>query len=672
MSVGNGSQGKSAWHSFEWWQSRLAREFFGEDRSGIPVLFFIDEAELLTLHDQEQVPELRIAVSSVLAWHGNPYEPVSARCRAWKRGTRQDPPPCLPLLAATVLAAANMRRTELGPGAPAYYARLAEVLQPPWGNRAQHKHQLQQHYDTVVELWVCLDQWLREKTGARGLSTIKKNPTYTKIGYAQSQALVRASDHAALTSFFRSADLSPGQPVDGATLLRDLAVWSTRHPQGLSQGLRRALVSDSERPLLEPLLVALLESWDDATTQGSIDGLRRVPLRVVVEDGWAGWEIRWHAETVPGVEADVLQHPNGELNLASGAEDQAYVLSGAVPEVADALQCGFTARGQKTAVRVESGRKLMALREEPVAGGWVETDVLAVSEPYVFLFTPSGQRQLQALLADAGLRWYRPEDVPLPGWQITPALEFKDAPALAEALARSGIQNVRHTTANLLSLRNGLRVRPEWRQRSHFLLGGEPDLMVPKELRKPGLVTLDGDRLDVPAEGLVELRGRGLRPGRHVLAADGTELTFYLERLIAPQSDRATAPTPAEPAAAVVVPLAGDSRFLTAQGRYLAILHAQEPAWWRERAPDLCGGGTVRVPIPPTAVWLVTIPASGTPSVKLLRREEPDISSLSRPAKEFWSKIVLLDQAGTSHATLWRRYREAVLSQFPRGRFGRV
>lgn len=672
MSVEHRFQGKSEWQSFEWWQSRLAREFFGEDRSSTPVLFFIDETELLTLHDQDEVEELRIAVSSVLAWHGNPYEPVSERCRAWKRGAREDPPPCLPLLAVTVLAAANMRRIEPGPGAPAYYARLAEALQPSWGSGTQHRHRLQRYYDDIVELWGCLDHWLREQGGTHGLSTIKKNPTYTKIGYAQSQALVRASDHAALRQFFRSAGLSPGQPMDGARLLRDFTVWSSSHPQGLSQGLRRALASDAERPLLEPLLVALLEGWDDTTTQDSVDGLRQVPLRVVLEDGWAGREVRWHADALPGVERDVLRHPVGELRITSGTEGQAYLLSGVIPEVSDALRSGFTARGQKTAVHVESGRSLLALREDPVAGGWAETDVLTISEPYVFLFTPSGQRQLQTFLADAGLRWYLPEDAPLPGWQITPELDFKDESALAGALARSGIQIVRYTAARRLSLRNGLRIRPEWRQRSHFLLEGEPDVMVPEQFRRPGLVTLDGDRLDVPAEGLVALRGRCLAPGRHVLAAGGAELTFYLERVIAPQPGNPAAPTPAEPAGTVVVPLAGDARFLTAQGRYLTIPRPQEPAWWRERAPGLCGGGTTRVPIPPTAVWLVTIPPYGAPSVTLLRHEEPDIGSLSRRAKEFWSQIMLLDQAGMPHAALWRRYREAVLSQSPHGRFGSV
>jgi hypothetical protein len=58
--------------------------------------------------------------------------------------------------------------------------------------------------------------------------------------------------------------------------------------------------------------------------------------------------------------------------------------------------------------------------------------------------------------------------------------------------------------------------------------------------------------------------------------------------------------------------------------------------------------------------------------VTLLRHEEPEIGVLSRAAKEFWGQIMLVDLAGSPHATLWRRYREAVFSRSPQGRFGRA
>ncbi|WP_030301074.1 hypothetical protein [Streptomyces katrae] len=661
----------SYWAGFEWWQDRLASAFFGEDRRDTPVLFFIDQTELKTLQGGEAVEELGPAVSSVLAWHENPYTPVADQCLRWRRGRQEGPPPCLPLLAAAVLAAANMKRSERGPGAPAYYARLAEVLRPSWGGD-RHRGRLESHYSAVVDQWGYLDEWLRAQAGARGLSTIRENATYRKIGYAQSQALVRASDHAALIRFFQASGLSPGQPVPGARLLEKLKGWSVADPRGLSPRLLEALRSQSESHLLEPLLASLLEGWDGTTAQDRIDGgLLRVPLRVVLEEDFTGWEVRWHAEAVPGVDRDSLRHPGGTLELASGDGDRAYTLSGVVPGVAQALRAGLTARGAKSAVRIVSGRDVLALREDPVAGGWTETDVLTVFEPYVFLFTPSGESKVRRLLTDTGHRWYRPGTVPIPGWQASPELQFSDETALTDALSRSGLQNIRHVPGRRLSLRNGLRVHQEWHHRSLFLHGGEPDAAVSQEFREPGLVTLDGQQLAVPDDGLVVLRGRGLAPGRHVLAVGGTESEFYLEPAADPQAGPLPGSPCGAPAGTAAVPLGADARFLTAQGHFIPVRRPPEPAWWKQRAPALCGGGTASVPVPPEAVWLVSIDETRT-DVALLRPQEPDFGTLSRAAKDFWSKIVLFSLAGVPHAALWKRYREAALSQFPQGSFTRV
>ncbi|MFF0033332.1 hypothetical protein ACFYS7_35130 [Streptomyces avermitilis] len=673
MTARPGSQSQDQWAAFEWWQTRLASAFFGKNRGGSPVLFFIDQKELRTLQGQNGAAELGLTVSSVLAWHDNPYRPVTERCRAWRRGKREDPPPCLPLLAAAVLAAANMAKTAAGPGATAYYARLAEVLQPRWSRgTGHHRKPLQDYYSAVVEQWEWLDAWLREHGGKHGISTIRKHPTYTRIGYAQSQALVRASDHAALHRFFQAAGLPPGEPADGARLLRDLKMWSRKSPQGLSQGLRWALDSDSDRPLLEPLLAALLEDWNGTLTQSRISGLLRVPLRVLLEADYTGWEARWHAKAVPGVDSDSLNHSGGILHLTPETGDETYALSGAIPALPDALQLGFTARGAKTSVRVESGRNILALREDPVAGGWTETDALTVFEPYVFLFTPVGQSPLRKFLTDAGQRWYQPEAIPLRGWQATPELRFDDEEALSAALAVSRIQDIRHTPGHQVSLRNGLRVKPEWGHRTVFLRGGEPDVMVPQALRAPGLITLNGEPLAVSPDGLTPLRGKDLAAGKYSLSAGSTCLTFWLEPGLETRAYAPAGPALATPADTVVVPLDGDARFLTAQGSYLHVRRPQEPSWWTERAPLLCGSATARVPVPPEAVWLVTIPGSGATSISLLRPEEPDIKTLSRDAKDFWSQLILISLPGVPHSSLWKRYRQAALSQFPQKGFRHV
>ncbi|MGW4694493.1 hypothetical protein ACWEO1_19165 [Kitasatospora cineracea] len=667
--------GASPLVSYDWWQLRLAEEFFGPDRSGTPVLFFIDAHEIQKLRGEEAVADLCTAVSALLDWHRDPYAPIMQRVQRWRRGERHDPPPCLPLLAAAVLAAANMKRTTQGPGALAYYARLAEVLQPRGIYSPEHKDRLQRYYGDVAELWTCLDGWLKEHSGQRGLSTIRPSPTRTKIGYAQSQALIRASDHAALIQFFRAEGVRASEQTDGPRLLRGLKVWSRNH-HGLSQRLREALASEADNPLLEPLLTALADGWDGAALSPFVDGRRRLPLLLALEEDLVtGWHLQWHAGAVDGVQQESLHHSAGTLVVTAAPEGLTYSLSGAVPDPATTLTRGLNARGQRLAVQTEGGRHLVAFREDPVAGSWVETDELSAFEPYVFLFDRAGEAGLRDLLDRVGLRWYRPEEISSPGWRVAPELEFTDDTQLAAALAQGDIHGVRVAVTQRPSLRGGLRVRPDLRHRYHYLLGGEPDVMMPERLWNQGQALLDRTKpIEIPSDGVIRLRGRQLTAGQHTIEVGGAKISFQLHPVSAPpagvstRTERAREDSPGT----AVVPVAGDSRFLTAQGRFIPISNPGEPSWWGERAPGLRAGASMTVPVPAEAVWLVTLGAGGSHTVTLVRHWEPDIGFLSQQAKGFWSQLVLHDEPGTPHHALWRRYRQAVLSHFPNEVFGRV
>jgi hypothetical protein len=206
--------------AYNWWQERLAAEFFGPEQSGTLVFFFIDSAELERLHDPSQATDLCQAVSSRLLWNGDLFGSVTSDVARWRRGTQADPPPCLPLLAATVLAAVNMY-APMGPGAPAYYPRLAEILKPPGPAAPWHRDKLERRYNDVKDLWICLDHWLADCGDGRGVSTIRQGPL-TKIGYALSQAIIRATDHPILEEFFRTPGVGSLAPIDGSRLLREL------------------------------------------------------------------------------------------------------------------------------------------------------------------------------------------------------------------------------------------------------------------------------------------------------------------------------------------------------------------------------------------------------------------------------------------------------------------
>ena len=655
--------------AYSWWQERLAAEFFGPERCGAPVLFFIDSAELERLQDPSQATDLCQAVSSRLLWSGDLFGPVTGDVARWRRGAQADPPPCLPLLATTVLAAVNMY-APMGPGAPAYYPRLAELLKPPGPSAQWHRDKLERRYNDVKALWICLDHWLADRRGGRGVSTIRQG-SLTKIGYALSQAIIRNQDHLILEEFFRTPGVGSLAPIDGARLLRELKSWG--RTASLSRRLRQALASEAENPLLVPLLTALAEAWASGREAEQHSG-GTPPARLLVaaeEDFIEGWQLKWFLPAVPGVERDTLGYAGGAFSVVLEAGQEMYRLSGQIPEPVSALKHGLSAQGDLLDVRVIPGRHVLALREDPVAGAWVETSELGLFEQYVFLYDGVGERQLRSATDAAGLPWYRPEPVAESGWSVSSPVEFTNESQLAAALSAADINGLRHTPTRRMRLHGGLRVRPDLGRRHNYLLGAEPDLLLSAPAGTPDVLLLNGEPQTVPADGRLPLRGMGLTAKEHSLEFGGTRMHLQLHPLA---ETRCTASDDegAEPGAAqprhVVVPLRGDAGFLTAEGHYLPARHQREPAWWADRAPGLREGGRCRVHVPHEAVWLV-FTAPGQPrAIRLLKAQEPEIGRLSGPEQDFWNSLILDQQSGTPHSALWRRYRTAVLGH----RYGEV
>src|SRR5688500_16556044 len=96
------------------WCAALASHFFGEHAAHLPVLFFIDEDLLASLHPSGDatvaVESLARAVRDDLCApepHGY-FAKLEKRGRIWKLGGGEGDPPFLHLLAVCVLAASRM------------------------------------------------------------------------------------------------------------------------------------------------------------------------------------------------------------------------------------------------------------------------------------------------------------------------------------------------------------------------------------------------------------------------------------------------------------------------------------------------------------------------------------------------------------------------------------
>jgi hypothetical protein len=168
--------------AYQTWQARLAGEFFN-GREKQPVVMFVDRAVLQDLADEGEDGPRSLAgavrqLVDVTAGRSM-FARIERADATWHRGLQDEPPPTLPILALSVLAASEMSRD----GAIAsnnYYIPLAKALLPDGSDAdiAALRTALRDQgaFTAVAEMWVRLDRWLDENGGKFGLSTIREHP----------------------------------------------------------------------------------------------------------------------------------------------------------------------------------------------------------------------------------------------------------------------------------------------------------------------------------------------------------------------------------------------------------------------------------------------------------------------------------------------------------------
>lgn len=665
-------RGFSSEQSYEWWQTRLVEEFFSLGHGGKPVLFFVnrDEAERLHSGSPDGIGSLEVTLSHILVWQGNVFEPVARRVEHWRRTDKDDPPPCLPLLAATVLAASEMHRSA-DARAHNYYKRLAEILHPPYSKTEDHTKLLRKSYRVVAGLWQELHGWLVSSSGMRGISTIRTAETQQRklIGYAQSQAIVRASDLDGLISFLQKAEISSSaSAADQARLLEELRLWS-RTRSVFSPRLREALETGEDDDVLGPLLIAIASAGKQSPGR---TGSRRLQLLLAAEDDLIeGWQLKWHAPVLGGVLEDSLHYNSGKFTISALPGDRSYTVSEGAPDPAAALARGLEAQGNRTSLRIKPGRHVIAMREDPEAGCWVEVGSLTLFEPHLLLVDEIGENFVAESAEELGVPWYGAEETSADGWFAVPEFEIENPRLLEKFATDSGLSYSRSPAAKSPPrLTGGLRTRTNLSRRC-YLLGGEPDILIPESFGGSQIL-LDGEPLEVLPGEQIKLRGRGLSTGQHRIESSRGSLQFFLEplhvRLIPGNQSEHAAP---EDKGRVYLPYSEGSYFIRADATAVPARTSSAPAWWRSRNTGLGPGGCFRQ-VPEEAVWLVTLSHSQKTTVVQLRDTPPAVRHLNNRMKEFWRLLVLDEQRRTPHHLLWKEYREAVLSRMPRQVFRRV
>jgi hypothetical protein len=522
---------------YEEWQSVLSAAFLSPHDG--PTVLFLDDSEAARLRPDtdDAACDLAEAVRNRLrlGQRRSMFREITTVYRRWQRGLHADPPPVLPVIAITVLAATRMR-SDADALSTNYYLRLAQVLMPDADSSAIDSLRTDlaggDAFLDVVEMWRGLDSWIQMQDGQFGSSTIRDHPHLRRIGYPLSQALVRQSDRTALTRFFHALDFAPGSAPGAAVLLRALDVWTSAAHNRLSESFMHALADTDIRLLLGAVVEAHAQAWDGRVL--TPDGKQRIAMLLSLDRD--AWQLRWLFPVPPdGPEALTVFSPDGERGVSLSAKRGFdYYVAQDVPAVqAELVFSGVRFRGSEFTAEF-SPSPVLFFRPDPQTGAWSSVAGMVPFEEHLVAISSSYVTDFQNVLREAAAEGWRPipqrGEVLLAGYALFEHVRFADGQALELVLSRMpGLRRIGVAPAVIPRARlvRGLPVAATI-SATHYLLGGEPDLLLPSGPDpRPATVTLDGLREDLQANGFpLELRRFVHDLGRHIVDADGQELVF--------------------------------------------------------------------------------------------------------------------------------------------------
>lgn len=522
---------------YEEWQSLLSDAFLLPHDG--PTVLFLDDSEITRL-----LPDVEDAgrhLAEAVRTRVRPSEgrsmfsSVTAAYQQWQRGSQAGPPPVLPVIAITVLAATRMR-SDSEARSTNYYLRLAQALLPDTDPGAIEtlRNNLREGgaFLDAVEMWRGLHAWIEAQDGTVGISTIRDHPHLQRIGYPLSQALVRQSDRMTLTRFFQALDFTPGSAPDAGVILGALDIWTAALQNRLSDAFMRALSDTDIRPLLAAVVEAHAQAWDGRVLTS--DGRQRIAMRLSID--LDAWEVRWLFPIPPGgPEALTVLSPDSEQEV--GLTDTAglgyYAARGAPAVSPELLLSGMRLRGREFTAEFPPS-PVTFLRPDPQTGTWSSVPGMLPFEEHLVAISGAHAGEFQQVLREAAAEGWRliPQrgSVLLPTYALFQNVRFTDGQALEFVLSRlPGLRRIGVTPAVIPRARlvRGLPIATTI-SATHYLVGGEPDLLLPSGPDpRPATVTLDGRREHLQANGFpLELRRFISDTGRHIVDADGQELAF--------------------------------------------------------------------------------------------------------------------------------------------------
>jgi hypothetical protein len=560
---------------YEAWQGALAAAFFFPHHG--PIVLFLDDNETSRIRpaiDHVALDLAEVVRNQLRLGDGRAmFSGVMTNFKQWAGGTRAEPPPVLPVLAVTVLAASRMR-SDSDARSTNYYLRLAQILLPESGAEAVEnlRNDLREGgaFLDVVQMWLGLHAWIEAQNGIVGTSTIRDHPHLPRIGYPLSQTLVRQSDRMMLTRFFKALDIAPNVVPDMRVILGALDIWTAAAQNRLSDTFMRALSDRETRPLLGAVVEAHAQAWDGRVL--TTDGKLRIEIRLGID--LDAWQIRWLFPVPPnGPEVLNLLAPDGgpDVCLTATAGLDYYSVRGSPSVSPELLLTGLRLRGSEFTAEFPASPVLF-LRPDPQTGGWSSTPGMLPFEEHLVAISTSYVKDFLQVLSEAASEGWRqvPQrgSVLLSGYALFQKVRFTKKEALELVLSRlPSLRRIGVSPAIIPRARlvRGLPIATSI-SATHYLVGGAPDLLLPSGPDpRQATVTLYGRSEQLQANGFpLELRRFVDAVGSHVVEADGQELAFTMLE---------EGPDPAQPAGTATIGWTRDAQ-LSGLGAALAVVGA--------------------------------------------------------------------------------------------------
>lgn len=654
---------------YDEWQLTLSAEFFSMNRRDEPVIMFLNDEELARICPflQDPVGSLRSAVLAELRQTDKPavFEPVERRVTSWRKGPQDQPPPCLPLLALTVIAGSRMRHDGTF-SAAAYYPRLIDLMTT--GTNRVTAIGVKKHFNVVAEMWETVDAWIERRSDIVGPSTIRTHETFNRIGYPLSQTVMKASDQDRLSEFFDRLRVDPNSMPVPEQLLALLQLWLDK-PRGFSP----AFVDLVQKGSGNALLLAVISKLASEQSVGAAAATSRVRLDLCMRIDPVNWSVDWVIPIDPRLETDEFRQDGGShFTINTPEYGSVYdVAAGSLPQGVVLINRRFKAAGSR-AVLTKKVHQMWILRIDPLSGHWQSVPYTVPDEVHLFVVADADVAEMDELLSkSAASGYWKLRGQVFPGWAVYVDVSLVEPIDLSATGAFNGLGQLLKSSPNSKPrLANGLELRTDVGGR-HYLLGGEPDVQLPEEsVEKYVHIILDkrlpGTR--VKANGsLFPLRLAGpFAEGKHAVTVAGHALEFFVHSTgSAARWEAAHVDDQDDVLPPCLVP---DSRAL----KYVLCRRGRDAALWfitpsglvrRNAEPPIPSFITElgfpesyqwKASIPEDATWVLPEQAGKFLQPQRITAEPPNFGSIDGHARAFWRRAARETIDNTDR--VWRSY----------------